>query len=187
MKGIFYLTSVLIFNIGIYNMKDMNFEELLGKPFSVVEVVIGTDFRNNENLKLKTNFYSSINYVENDYYGMPNHHITILVDEKDAVKSITVHFRKVIDHEFYYLFIKDYGEPNHIQIIENRQILSESFTKDDNGEIINHLKKSTFDLREGAFEEKPLYIIWEKENFQIKAFIRHKQNISEVTFSLASN
>ena len=74
---------------------------------------------------------------------MPNHHITILVDEKDAVKSITVHFRKVIDHEFYYLFIKDYGEPNHIQIIENRQILSESFTKDDNGEIINHLKKST--------------------------------------------
>ncbi|MFC4634632.1 hypothetical protein ACFO3O_11975, partial [Dokdonia ponticola] len=54
----------------------------------------------------------------------------------------------------------------------------------ENGKVIQHLAKNTFDLREGTFEEKPLWIVWEKEGYEIKAHLRHKNNRSEITFKL---
>jgi hypothetical protein len=81
------------------------------------------------------------------------------------------------------LLNEKYGEPDNIQIIKNKQIEGETIVKGDNGKIIERAAKSTFDLREGTFEENPLYIWWEKEDYHMKTFLRHKQNMSEIKFS----
>ncbi|WP_346880774.1 hypothetical protein [uncultured Algibacter sp.] len=158
----------------------MEFENLLGKDLLSVEKIIGIDFVKKD---YGYPFYIG-EYFNNDFFGMECSHITLLTDDKDMLQSISIHFPKILNRKFYDLFIKKCGNPDNIQVIENRKIESKSFVKDDNGKVVQTLRKSTFDLREGSFEEKPLYIIWKKDNYEIKAFLRHKQNISEITFSM---
>lgn len=162
----------------------MEFERLLEKPFSEVENVIEGSFRDSSYKSSKYILYFNHEYSNCNFFGMTSNFLSVFADKKNVVQSISIHFGSVIDRPFYNSFIEKYGKPDHIQIIENKQLESESFLKDDNGKIIQTARKGTFDLREGTFEEKPLYIIWKKDGFQIKAFLRHEQNISEVTFSV---
>ena len=152
------------------------FENLLGKHFSFTKEVFGIDFKSTN---YGTKFYTNSEYLNTEFYGIPYNFITITVNKEDIVQSITVHFQEVINRQFYDLFIKKYGEPNSIQVIENKKIESKTLGEG----FFQHLTKSSFDLREGTFEEDPLYIIWEKEHFQVKAFLRHKNSISEIIFS----
>ena len=164
-------------------MHNIEFEELLGEQLSNVEKTVGIDFENKIFGKIKISYYRNSQYLNIDYYGIYSNYLTIQTNENDVVESISIHFRKVITRDFFDSFIQQYGEPNNIQVIENRRIIGESFGEG----FYQHLKKSTFDLREGSFEENPLYIIWKKDNYQIKAFLRHKMNISEITFSVPTN
>ncbi|WP_299212894.1 hypothetical protein [uncultured Dokdonia sp.] len=161
-------------------MKEMEFEKLLGKSISFVENTIDRDFEN----KIFGNkvFYIKDNSISKFYFGMIYNHISLETNENDLVHSVTINFQGMLDRDFYDNFNVAYGKPQHIQIIENRQLENETFIRDENGNITQHLKKSTFDLREGTFEEQPLWIIWRKEGFEIKAFLRHKNNRSEITF-----
>ncbi|MDO5981862.1 hypothetical protein [Flavivirga spongiicola] len=163
-------------------MDYIEFEKVLGKHISIAEEVIGTDFENK--LFGKSYYYIADELIKKEFCGTRYNMLTIMTNEKDTVQSITVHFQKVIDRQFYDVFIEKYGKPDNIQIIENRKVESESVIKDDNGKIVERLRKSTLNLKEGSFEEKPLYIIWKKEGFEIKVFLKHKQNISEITFSI---
>ncbi|WP_418639611.1 hypothetical protein [Winogradskyella sp.] len=163
-------------------MNYIDFENLLGKHILTVEEKIGKNFENT--LSDKNFYYIQNELIKKELYAMPYNCLTILTNENDTVQSISVHFREVINRQFYDSFNKDYGKPNSILVIENRKTISKTITKDKNGNIIQSLRKGEFDLREGNFEEKPLYIIWKKEDYQIKAFLRHKQNMSELTFSL---
>ncbi|NMH89824.1 hypothetical protein [Flavivirga algicola] len=160
----------------------IEFEKVLGKHISIAEEIIGTDFENK--LFEKSYYYIANESIKKGFCGMSYNMLTIMTNEKDTVQSITVHFQKVIDRQFYDSIVEKYGKPDNIQIIENRQLESESVTEDDEGQVIQTLRKSTFSLKEGSFEERPLYIIWKKESFEVKAFLRHEQNISEITFSL---
>ena len=182
MNTLKFLLCLVLFTYS-FTMHFNEFENLLGKHISVTEKAIGNDFDNK--LFGDEFYYIEDEFIKKDFYGMSYNCVSITTNEKDIVQSISVHFRKVIPREFYDSFIKKYGEPNNIQIIENRQVISEGMNKDPNFKA--YLKKSTFDLREGTFEEKPLYIIWKKEQFQIKAFLRHKQNISEITFRIPTD
>ncbi|TPV34696.1 hypothetical protein FJ651_03965 [Paucihalobacter ruber] len=69
-------------------------------------------------------------------------------------------------------------------VVEKRTVLSENSGEDEMYGFKQYLRKSELELREGTFEENPLYIIWNKEQYMIKALLRHNQNISEITFSL---
>ncbi|WP_299888918.1 hypothetical protein [uncultured Lacinutrix sp.] len=157
-------------------MDYIRFEHLLDKNLSITKEAIGSDFENT--LFSESFYYISDKSIKKDFYGMEYNSLSIETNEKDTVQSISVHFPKVINRQFYDAFIKKYGEPTSIFVIEKRKVVSE--TKSNEG----HFKKSDIDLREGTFEENPLFIIWKKENFQIKAFLRHRQNMSEITFSI---
>lgn len=175
----FLIALTLYFNY--FFMENIKFDDVLGKHLSVAEKILDTNFKSNSFKRndFKIKFHSNINPLFRDFYGMKYDFVTILTDEEDVIKSVTIHFSKIIDREFYDLFNKDYGSPKHIQVIENRKIISEI-----KGEgFFHNIKKSTFDLREGTFEENPIYIIWEKDRCLIKAFLR-QQNMSEITFSL---
>lgn len=163
-------------------MQCSRFEKLLGNHISIAVKAIGNDFENK--LYAKSFYYIPNGFIKKDFHGMSYNMITILPNEKNIVQSISIHFEQLISLQLYNSLIEKYGIPDSIQIIKDKQLESESIIKDDNGKISEILRKSNFDLKEGSFEDKPLYIIWRKENFKIVAFQRHKQNISEIIFSL---
>ena len=174
---------ILIFTMNIFNYT--SFEDFLKKDISNIENTIGVNFEvknyAKENSKIK--FYTPYNYETFDFYTIPSKHISVITKDDDkTVESITIHFNSIINRSFYDAFIAHYGEPDKILIIKNKQLEDEATITDDIGSWQG--KKYTIDLREGVFEENPLYIIWEKDDYQIKAFLRHEQNISEITFSL---
>lgn len=176
MKTIILILSVTIVLKNNNMMNEPAFEKLLGEHVSSFEKVIGSEFDNK--LFQKKFYYILDTNVKKSFYGMFYNTLSIMTDDRQSVESITIHFHRVMDRAFYSSFIEEYGEPDSIQIIKNRRIVNETKTKE------GTLRKSEIDLQEGNFDEKPLYITWKKNNFIIKAFLRHKQNISEITFSI---
>jgi hypothetical protein len=169
-----------------YSLKHIKFEDFLGRNISDFTILFDVDFRRNTFNKndFIFTFHSNINYINEPFYDIFYNHITITTDENNIIKTITLHFREVINREFYNSLNYEYGEPNAIQIISNRKLESKTIIKDEHGKTIETLKKNTFDLREGSFEEKPLFILWEKESFQLKALLKHNQSRSQMTFSI---
>ena len=172
----------------------MNFvklESLLGKDISIAEMKIGLEFEENifdiKNNQIK-NYSTKLNLknksqVINEFYGIPYKFVFIQTDRNNSIQSINIKFNSIIDFNFYEAFNEVYGVPNNILVIEKRNILSEENIKDETYGFNQFLRKSELDLREGSFEEKPLYILWKKENYQIKALLRHKQGVSEIIFT----
>ena len=165
-----------------------SFEQFIKKDISVIENIIELNFElknsdiNNSNIK----FYTAHNFEDHDFYTFPSRYISVTTeDDYKTVKSITILFQGVINRSFYDAFTAQYGKPDHILIAENRQLTEEGTIKNDTGKW--EAKKYTIDLREGTFEENPLYIVWKKEDYQIKAYLRPEQNMSEITFSLLSD
>ncbi|VXB26759.1 conserved hypothetical protein [Flavobacterium sp. 9AF] len=76
--------------------------------------------------------------------------------------------------------IEIYGNPNQIKVIEKREEISRHISTDET--FRQEMTQNIIELREGSFEENPLYIIWEKEDFTITIFSRYKNGISEITF-----
>lgn len=165
-------------------MNNIRFESLLGKHINIAKDVIGQDFRRNAVKKndLEIRFYSSTNFIKKDFYGMPYYHITVQTKEDEIVETITLFFNKLMDRQFFDAFNKVYGEPSSILVIEKRTVIREGTVKDDTYGFNQYLRKSELDLREGTFEEGPLYIIWKKDDFKVKALLR-QQNMSQITFS----
>lgn len=178
-------TIFLILIVKYFYMDFITLENLLDKHIAVAENHFGIDFKVNVYKKddFEAKFYSNKDYIKKDFYGMNYNQITINTNPNDTIESITIHFREVINNRFYNLFTEKYGKPDSILVIKNRQTVSETILKDKDGKINQHLRKNKIDLEEGTFEENPLYIIWKKKNYEIKAFLRHKTGISEITFN----
>ena len=170
------LSLILITNY--YFMDYKKFENLLGKHISVATEVIGNDF---ENKLFGNNFYYTDNFINKDFYNMSYNSLTILIDEEDIIQSITVHISEVVNREFYNPFTVNYGYPDTMHIAESKKVISEDnlYSKS----LSQNLKKVKVELREGKFDENPLFIVWKKEDYEIKILIRKEQNTSDITFS----
>ncbi len=185
MKGFISILFILTLNLNTYFVNTIKFEELLGKHLSYVEKTVGSNFRKNDFEKVKISLYSSQNF-NMDFHGIFSYFISVETDKNDIVKAITIHFGEVINRQFYDSFIENYGEPNHIYVMSNIKVISETSPHETDDPFHRNLTKREGDLIEGTFEDKPLFMIWEKDGFYIQAFLRHKQNISEIMFSLES-
>lgn len=173
-------------------MTCINFEDLLGKHISFTEKVTGFDFEetdvkfhNSENrhYSIKSKLDDSLFEVRN-LYGIPYKFLFIQTDKNDKVQSITIYAHKLINRKIYEDFNQIYGKPISILVVEKRTVLSENSGEDEMYGFKQYLRKSELELREGTFEENPLYIIWKNEQYMIKALLKDNQNISEITFSL---
>ncbi len=182
----FSLLLLLIFNQNIPLNQNMKFEQLLGKILPIVEDIIGSSFKPSVAKFEDCTLYSNWDYFNADFFWHTTRHLTLIADDDGIVESITVHFGYVIDRTFYDSFVGQYGEPDHIYIIENTVVISESYIKDENGNDVQKISKGESDLKEGTFDEKPLFMIWEKDGFYIQAYLRHEMNISEIMFSVES-
>lgn len=160
-------------------MELSNLEKLLRKDITKTYKILDRDFNYDEEDK-------SICFFNNDtfkyYYNMPSYFIHISSDDNGIINSITLYFNGLIDKNFYSSFNKDYGKPSSIQVIDTIETISQE--KKVVGDFTQDLKKNFIQTREGSFNEQPLYIIWEKDSYNIRATFRHEQNISEITFSV---
>ncbi|MEB3344985.1 hypothetical protein U6A24_05915 [Aquimarina gracilis] len=164
-------------------MNIFEFEELLGTHISTFETTIGNEFENK--LFGETFYYTVDEFVKKDFFNIKYNIMTISKNEDNMVRSISIHFREIINKQFYDLFVEKYGEPDHTYVMSNMKVVSEGLYKSDDG-FSSNLRKREGDLVEGTFDDKPLAIIWEKDGYYIQAFLRHEQNISEIMFSLDS-
>lgn len=173
------ILTILILKTSFY-MQNYNFESLLGTPVSNVTNFIGDDF---ENKLFQKNFYYTKykdEVIYKKFYGMSFNCVSLQTDEKEIIEAITVHFSSVTNRAFYDQMIATYGTPNQIKIIDKRVEISRSKSTDDT--FNQEMSQGIIELREGTYEENPLYIIWEKENYTITIFSRYKNGISEVIF-----
>ena len=73
--------------------------------------------------------------------------------------------------------------PSSLQIAESRKTISSRETpRGSKGEGSRTVKKSILKTRDGSFEEKPLYILWNRKDFQIEILIKHDQGLSKIFF-----
>ena len=159
------------------NFARAGFESLIGKDVSYADqILLDEGF---ENKKSSRNLYSILD-KNKWFYGMPYNMISITPDENKMVKGIIIHFNSIIDHSFYDAFVLDYGNPDTIQVFDGYDSKGE-WTRDDP----NHkVRKTTYKLKEGKFEDDPLFMFWNKNGYQVKILTKHKQNISLISFSI---
>jgi len=167
-------------------MNFKEFENLIGKDISTANYILATDF---DNKALGGNLYFSNSDVSNYFYGMPYKVISIKTNDMGVIEAITIVFLGVIDRSFYDTFILDYGEPNTIQVIDGRDDIGK-WTKPDvkeEGDIEQSVRKVTLIMKEGKFEDNPLFMIWNKKRYQIRTLLKYEQNMSEITFRIPTN
>jgi len=136
------LFLIVLFNVNTLFMAHIKFEDILGKDISVFEKIIGGDFENK--LYGNSSYYLKNHLNAKEFFGMSYTMISVNLDDENIIQSITLHFQELINREFYDAFNTVYDEPQHIQIMENRELESETYIRDNNGNITQHLKKNTF-------------------------------------------
>lgn len=156
-------------------MKFEEFKDLLGKNITETNRLIDKGFEidpENNNL-----YFIGRNSLL--LYNRPAYNISTNKKD-DIIDAITFYFKEIINDSFYNAFINDFGIPDSIQVVENIKIISEG--ENEEAGFNQYLRKSFIETREGGFEEKPFYMIWNKENYQIKILLNHKLNITTITF-----
>jgi len=163
-------------------MNLLNFQNLLNKHKSTAESLLSNDFDNK--IFGKKFYYTKSN--ENKYFkGIPYNIISLRIDEKDFVQSLTLHSNKLLTSNMYKSLIEEYGRPDSIQIIDTTKIKEIKSSVSSN--FKQELKKVEFKTRDGSFEDKPIFILWNKQNYQLKLFFRYELNKCEITFRIPSN
>lgn len=166
------------------NMSDYNFEKFIGKEIPEVSNILNCVFENN---LINKNFYYTEKPIEESfYYGIKYNVVSLTTDNDSFINSITIHFKEVINSDFYNLFIDDYGIPDSIKVVKSKKTIEIVEQNKNSSKSFNQkLKSSVLNTEEGKFEDKPLYISWKKQNYSIKILMRHEQNISDITFTKA--
>ncbi|WP_378184002.1 hypothetical protein [Aquimarina sp. SS2-1] len=164
----------------------MKFEQLLGKTIPAIEDRIGSSFKPSIVKFEDCSMYSNWDYFNSDFFGYTIRYLSLTTDDKGITSSISIHFPSVIAQPFYNSFTQEYGEPDTIKVVDKTTVVSEGKYVSENGDFVSNVKKRESDLRDGTFEEKPLFMIWEKDGFYIQAYLRHEMNISEIMFSIDS-
>lgn len=157
----------------------MKFETLLGNSIAFAASSIGEEFINEP-------FQNGTYFLEKDssyksYYDSKYNCLSIHKNDRGIVNSITVHLLEVLNFKTFNSLVAQYGAPDHIWVATNTSMMSETID-DSNPEFKQRLTKSEHDLREGTFEEKPLVIIWNKGDFEIKVLFKYEQNQSKITY-----
>ncbi len=168
------ITLYLILSVNIMAFSD--FQNLLGKHISEIDI-----HGNNPKPTSHINKYYMLIDSYTEFYGIPYNYMIINTNNQDIIKDITIYISGVINRPFYDAFIDSYDNPKSIQITDKVKSISKS---DGKGQFSRNSEKRFLTTKEGTFEEKPLYILWEKKGYQIKILLKHNMDTSEISFSL---
>lgn len=150
----------------------LKLQHLLGENISKAEILDLAPIRCSKNM-----FYIS---SESYLFGYSFNHIAFFTNEDNTIEIITINLNGIINKTFYESISRHLGVPVSIQVVEYSEEVLKKTNVD--GLVPKTIEKRFIKTRNGIFEEKPLYIIWEKENLQVKVLIKYDQNSSEITF-----
>lgn len=171
---------ILILTLFIKDIDTVKFENLIGEKLSKINLIMDTNFKNDLSSNKNLYFASFNSYKE--YYGMSYNMISTTVDKNNTITSLTIHFKSVINRNFFDLFNTDYNIPDKIYITGDKTITSD----DKYGN--HHLVQGELEIREGTFDEKPLLIFWNKKKYQIKVLNREGfLQTSDLTYRLPTD
>lgn len=167
------------------NHVNMEIEKFIEKPIEELihigdidkpskKIDFSPELKNYGNLNLKS---------DEAFCEMSFNRLQIIFDDNQIIHELSTAFPVIVDTFFYNKMITHYGYPNTIQVIDKINEAKESENniknKDDFHQI---LKKHFITTKEGKFEDKPFWVLWKKENYDIKLMFYYKQNATQLTF-----
>lgn len=161
-------------------MYTVKFEDFIGKKLSEINSIMETDFKNDLS-SIKTLYFAHFDSYKS-YYGMNYDTLSIVIDENNIVTSLTIHFKNIIDANFFNSFNMNYDVPDKMYVIESKKNISESKTG------YQHLSQGELKMKEATFSENPFLILWNKKKYQIKILNREGfLEASQLTFRLPTD
>ncbi len=157
------------------------FQNFIGKHIKEISVLSG-DLKHNADL----NKYYMFSEVGCNFYTETYHNVTITTNDQDIIKDIKIYIHEIIDKTFYDTFNDNYGLPSKIMVVDTISV--PSFGRlEGNGHLGSYSMKRSISLKKGNFEDKPVLLIWNKKDFQIRIFLRYDIKISEISFRLPTD
>ncbi|MCK8521483.1 hypothetical protein M0D21_07885 [Aquimarina sp. D1M17] len=119
-------------------------------------------------------FYSNSYSVEGDFVFMDRMHHLILIetDKNNVIQKFSFILNGVFDRSLYDKLILKYGEPD--QMTKKDQ---ETFNNPVSSKGITAIS-SSYTLKNCTFEEKPLYVIWNKNSFTVKFLCKQDEGLT---------
>ncbi|KZS41387.1 hypothetical protein AWE51_22040 [Aquimarina aggregata] len=149
---------------------------LLGKHISELDIALVEEIdsiTNKKSFRVKENI---------DFLGKQFDHVSIRTSLNDTIESIYIGCRGTIEEKgFLSAMISEYGEPKMYKNDVIKEI--KQHLPDKNGISATTFKAS---MKECAFIEEPLFIIWHNEKYIIKLNISVKSRTS-ITFKKKLN
>lgn len=161
----------------------LQLEKFIGKPIKEFARFgeLEKPFQNHDFFDELKNRQSVILKSEEAIGGMSYNKLEVVLDDNEKIKELYTAFPEIIGRFFYDNMITHYGLPN--TILGHDKILNES--KRDNIYIsgfYQNLSKRSYSLKEVSFGEKPIIIIWKRQNFDIKMMFYYKENATQLAF-----
>nr|WP_299171141.1 hypothetical protein [uncultured Allomuricauda sp.] len=160
MKELFLTISSILF------MMNPELKDLLGEP---VEGLYA-------NFKSNTDKIYEIDGLNGDFFGWKYDMVYVATDDDGFIESATIYHQELMNHYFYYTLVDNYGNPSNILVID--ELLSREEDEVDN----QNISDSNFSMKEGNFEDKPTYIIWNKMDYEIFILLNRENNKTSITF-----
>lgn len=154
-------------------MSEHQYELLLGKDISSITI------DNSEFIANKSNYYS-IPFIDNPkaYHNNYIYFISFCTNDEKKITEVSIKLKTLVDKELYTTLTSIYGQPTMIlvpdKILYDKTIESEK--------VKATVRKTKSKAKQGAFEDNPTFIIWEKKGFKIEVLMKYEQNISEISF-----
>lgn len=156
------------------------FQNFIGKDIKEIKRINSFKLEHNKEL----NKYYVVSETGFKFYGKTYNNLTITTDDQDIIKDITIYINGIIDKVFYDTFNNNYDLPSDIRVVDTVKFISESEAKEGLGAYV---KNEILFTKKGEFEDKPIVLIWNKNNYQIRFFLRYDINISEIKFNLPTD
>ncbi len=147
-------------------------EKFIGKPIDEVLKFGKLELENNR-------FYSFKLKKEAEFFGIQYGYLQIIVDTNRTIESASINFPLILDRIFYDEMIENYGNLN--SILATDKLIGESKTER-HGEFNQTLAKREYSLKEASFEDKPFFVYWKNEYYQIKMTFYYEYNATQLAF-----
>ncbi len=154
-------------------MNKNRYELLLDKNINDIEFNEEKKHYSNENLCSFFFFNSPKRYFNNSI-----NMIFININDEEKITQIDIKFLSLINQELYDKLNEIYGEPNMV-LVPDKIIYNKTSKVKRINLTVNKTKSHT---KQGDFNDKPTFIIWEKKNYKVEILMKYQQNISEISF-----
>ncbi|WP_422860237.1 hypothetical protein ACOKFD_04990 [Flagellimonas sp. S174] len=148
----------------------MDFVKILNKKISNLSIeykLISVDKENN----------SRMYFVQSDdeiFSKADIRGIIITTDDNDTVERIMVDFKTVMDEDLFLDIVKQYGTPH-------KMFCKDTLLYENSGSLDGlEFNESDYSLKECGFENKPVCIVWKKDEIKLKftmAYEPHKMQL----------